>query len=60
MKLSELKILVDEWIATDDWDDAEIALFDSDGNSVPSNIEITFECLPDRIDGYEALGFTEV
>jgi len=45
MKLKELKTLVDEWIATGDWDEAEIELYSSRGFVIDEPIGI--ECTAD-------------
>lgn len=54
MKLPELKKLVDDWVATDDWNDTEVCVFNSNGeeikDSVCFNLEAKASCEEDERD----------
>ncbi len=43
MKLPELKELVDDWIATDDWNDIEVCIYDGDGVKLTDRILLSLE-----------------
>lgn len=52
MKLIELKKLIDEWLATGDWDDTEIMIYNEAGDLLsPPMLGIT------REDGGDILEF---
>lgn len=59
MKLLELKELVDHWVATGDWDEAELVLYDDRGNDLNSGIELTLECCSEDFEGRDKLIITE-
>lgn len=58
MRLTELKNLVDERLASGDWGDMDVRVFDSDGNAIDSAFEIGFEI--DSFTDIDALIFTEL